>query len=436
MARTLPTPDGTRRSTELAVASSLTDIVDGFEWAAELALSWVQTGRTGAMPSYWAGLTDRPMFYSRDLAHQALGGHLLGLDEENLAMFQHFAESATARRRYYPLWAFTFDGEPAAIDYRSDDDFVRETPAPYELVEKSIEQYRWTRDRRWLDSPALAAFHRNTVFLFTDAHDVHGIGAAGERAANDIFAGSPTYNEIRTAPDLQLAGDGLASQWAATRAYAEVAPDPADRAEADRRAASLLRLFEERWWNEQEGHYVPGFTDRGPVDVFALEPSWFPAVKSMIPAGERAQRHLAYLAEGLEVSPPPNIEAFTYLPEAFGAYGHDAVALRWLRHLIASRADYPEVPFTVVSHIAAGLTGLRPTLEGDVETRSHLPEGEWIEVRGVRIGDAELTVRHDGDDASELTVTAGTQPVRWSAHFPDSTRHAVVPVGATVRLTP
>src|SRR4051812_47817575 len=104
--------------------SSEPDLDEGYAWAVQRALSWVQQG-DDIVPSYWAGLTDRPMFYSRDVAHQALGAHLLGLDRENRSMFRHFAVSAMPSRGWYPLWAFHFDGRPAEIDYRSDDDFVR-----------------------------------------------------------------------------------------------------------------------------------------------------------------------------------------------------------------------------------------------------------------------------------------------------------------------
>ena len=63
MAKTLrPDETANPRSTELSFSSSLADLADGFEWASRRALAWVQTGRSGAMPSYWAGLTDRPMF--------------------------------------------------------------------------------------------------------------------------------------------------------------------------------------------------------------------------------------------------------------------------------------------------------------------------------------------------------------------------------------
>lgn len=60
----------------------------GLRVGRERALDWVQTGKPGTIPSYWAGLTNRPAFYSRDVAHQMLGAHLLGLDAEDLSMLK------------------------------------------------------------------------------------------------------------------------------------------------------------------------------------------------------------------------------------------------------------------------------------------------------------------------------------------------------------
>jgi hypothetical protein len=217
------------------------------------------------------------------------------------------------------------------------------------------------------------------------------------------------------------------------RLYGELAPEPASRAAAAL-AAVVRAQFDERWWSGTTRRYAAGFTAEGPVDVFALEPSWFPAVKAMIVSNERAAAHLDFVADGMRTAPPHNIEAFTYLPEASLAYGRDAEALHWIRYLLASQADYPEVPFTVVSHLAVGLTGLSPGPDGALTSRSHLPDDAWLQVGGVRIGTAEVAIRHEGRSASELTVLAGDAPVRWTAHFPDSTQQAEVPVGATVRF--
>src|SRR5690348_3389648 len=110
--------DRNDQSGHVRVDSSMRDLVESFSWASTRSYEWVKTGRDPRyLPSYWAGLTDRPLFYSRDLAHQMLGAHLLGLDTENLAMLRQFAGSSNGDRGWYPLWAFEFDGTPAAIDY-------------------------------------------------------------------------------------------------------------------------------------------------------------------------------------------------------------------------------------------------------------------------------------------------------------------------------
>jgi hypothetical protein len=421
------------RRADLLVTSSMKDVVESFIWASRRSREWVQTGReVGYLPSYWAGLTDRPMFYSRDLAHQLLGAHLLGLDDENLSMLRHFAASATEARGWYPLWAFHFDGTPAAIDYHSDDHFVREIPAPFELVEKAVEQFRWTADERFLHSAELARFMQNTMTVFVDAHDPRHNGVAGERGSGDIFVGTATYNEVAKPPYLQVAGDGIASQWAAHRALGEIGGEGAGWHRE--RAQQLDDVFSGEWWLPAEGHYAAGFTAAGPAAQFGLESSWFPAVKAIMRADDRAEAQLRFLASAVAANPPANIEAYTYLPEAFLRYGWDETALRWVRFLAESRADYPEVPFTHVAHVAAGLTGIEPgPRPGSVSTRSHLPAGEWLEVRGVAIGDSVIGLRHDGREATELRVAAGPG-VSWAATWDDQTVTTVeVASGSRVR---
>lgn len=406
---------------------------DGFDRAVPEALGRVRTEDPGAMPSYWAGLTDRPMFYSRDVAHQVLGAHLLGLDRENAAMLRHFAASATEARRFYPLWAFTFDGEPAALDYVDDTRFVRETPAAFEVAEKSIEQYLWTGDDRYLTDPAFTAYYANLVREFVPLHDVLGTGVAGEQDTRDIFAGSPSYNEAREASGMQVAGDGIASQWAAVTAIAAISTDPELSGEARAAAERLRAHFDRDWWQESAGRYLTGISRERAYREFAFEPSWFPAVKGLLAPGKRAEAHLAFLDHSLAESPPDNIEAFTYLPEAFFAYRHDATAIRWIRHLIDSRARYPEVPFTLVSHLCTGLTGVKPQYDGSLETRSHLAEG-WVEVSGLPYRSMSVSVRHDGHEQTTLALRGGDRPLRWTAHVGERTVEQMIEPGGTATV--
>jgi hypothetical protein len=422
------------RRAELAFRSSDAALDAAFDWARQESLSFVRTGRRGELPSYWAGLQDRPMFYSRDLCHQAVAGHLLGLDVENYVMLEAFARSATARRWYYPLWAFLFDGTPAAVDYRDDDEFVREVPAVFEIAETSLRLYLWTGDRRYLTASPFAEYYANLVRGFLPGHDVLGIGVAGEQGTGDIFAGSATYNESGAGTSMQVAGDGLACQWAALNAIASLVPDVQLAAEARQIAELTQALFLEGWWEEPGGHYLTGLADGRRVTDFGYEPSWFPAVKGLLPAGPRAAAHLSFLSREIAKAPPANIEAFTYLPEVYFAHGHNDTALDWVRFLYESRSDYPEVPFTLVQHLCLGLTGLSPQLDGTVTSRSHLPGG-WVEVSGVACGSAVLAVRHDGPATSTLTVIEGDQPVRWVAHVGTHTVQQTVHPGESVRVS-
>ncbi|WP_432888242.1 hypothetical protein ACQPYH_07060 [Kribbella sp. CA-245084] len=423
-----------KRTSTLEFSSSMDDLDRGFRWAEQVALRTVRTGDPGAIPSYHAGLLDRPMFYARDVAHQALGAHLLGLDEENFTMLRHFAASATAARRYYPLWAFTFDGRPAAIDYRSDTDFVRETPAPFEIAQKALDLHRWTGDDRYLSDPVLTAYYRHLIEDFIPLHDVQGNGLAGEQETVDIFAGTPTYNEHSGLPAMQIAADGVAAQWAALQAISEGVTDLADRAGTE--AAKVLAQFDDSWWDDAARNYVVGLTVTGRIDGLASEASWFPMVKQMPLPADRVHRHLTKLAEWVRKHPPQFLESTSYLPEAFFAHGFDDDALYWIRRLIDSGWEYPEIPFTIVSHLVAGLTGLDIDRDGTVSTRSHLPAGEWVEVRDIPIGAAVLTIRHDGRKHTELTTTPDSAPLRWAASFDDGPPHVVmVAPGATVKLS-
>lgn len=429
---------------DLGFFSSSPQLNDGFAWAVKRSLEWVRTD-PAELPSYWAGLTDRPLFYSRDVAHQLLAGHLLGLDEQNFAMMRTFAASATPARGYYPLWSFTFTGEPGAIDYNSDDDFVREIPAVYELVEKALEQYLWTSDRRWIQDPDLARFRRTTVREFTAEHDVLGLGIGGATGTGDIFRALASYNEQHRGDHPLIAADGIATQWAALEAIssilgpatlAGVVDDDGLVAEASAAADRIAHMFAQDWWNESDNRFAAGRTADQYDTGLRWEASWFPALKGLLPSGARAEAHLQFLAERIRATPPFNIESATYLPEVFSAYHWDAEAMHWIEYLIASRADYPEVPFTVVSHLAVGLFGLRPTGPWAIETDSHLPsDQDWAAAENVPVGRHLIDIHSQGRHTTTITLREGNRPLRWRARFGTTHEDAILEPGTTKTLT-
>ncbi|WP_157245021.1 hypothetical protein [Nonomuraea typhae] len=411
----------------MRLTSSSGELAAMFAWARDRALRWAHpagtrgpvnvdercpsgTGSAVYLPSYWAGYAHRSGFYARDFVHQAPGAHLLGLAEANLAMLRCFAASATPEHGHRPVWAFNFDGSYLAIDYRGPDDFVREAPAVFELVECAAVLHRWTGDPAYLHDPAVRAYCVNALAL----------PATGQGAG--IFQGTATYNELDGEP-LQIAGDGLAARYAAFLAMAHLAGARGeDAAPFAAQAADLRRHYEQDW------HGARGFTfDGRPVTGWGAENTWFPPLK-----GLRDDPACLDEIDALAGGPrrPANVEAWTYLPDVFFRHGRTEPAWRWMREIFAARTaphvaggrngDYPEVSFTLVGQVVEGLFGLRPDAPAHaLTTLPGLPaEIAWAEVSGVPVGAGRVAVRHDGPRRTTLANLSGELTYRWTARFP------------------
>jgi hypothetical protein len=422
----------------LMLNSSSARLNEGFAWAKRQALDWVQTGKGDNIPSYWAGLTDRPAFYARDVAHQMLGAHLLGLDAENKSMLWAFAASATAARRWYPLWAFGFDGSIYQIDYVNDEYFVREIPAVFELVEQADRQYRWTADASYILDPTLWSFYTRSLHEFIGAHDANHNGIADERGTGDIFLGVASYNE--NGEHLIEAGDGIGSQYQALLAYAHMQRARGDLAGADStaaRAAALRRLFAATWWSSEANRYIRGFTATGAQTDFGKENSWFMPMKRITEPGPRTSAYLDFIDRSVVELPPFNIEAYTYLPETFFPYGRDEQAWKWLAYLIDSRASYPEVAYTIVSQVVEGLLGVEPDApESRLTTCSHLPGAlEWLAIDHIPLGAHDLRICHDRAYRTTLTHHSGAGALLWQAQFDGTYDQLIVDGNAATPAT-
>ncbi|MFH8370522.1 hypothetical protein [Streptomyces sp. NPDC018031] len=448
------------------ISSSDPEIVEMFDWAKGKANSWVHlpgtrgplnvdernTSGTGSgtyAPSYWAGYANRSGYYSRDMAHQLAGAGILGLHAENKEMLRSFAASATPGHKYYPVWAQNFDARTyLSIDYRDPGLFVREVPAPFELVQKAEEAYRWSGDRDYLTDPALWDFYRHTTEEFIALHDGqkdNGRVRVAEGTGRGIFQGTASYNEQSGEP-LAEAGDAIASQYQAYRAMAALARAKGERKTAglfERRAHELKRYFNSTWSGTGSGAgMVRGYTTDGrALTGWGKENSWFMPMKQIIAPGARLDAYLDYIDEQAEgAGRPDNIEALTYLPDTFFAGNRADTAWKWMRHVYQQKdvrhvnsgqganGDYPEVSFTLLSQTVQGLMGVTPDAPARaLATRSLLPSGmDWLQIEDLRIGGSAFTLRHDGARKSTLTHTSGTAPHTWEARFPGSHRTLTV----------
>ncbi|MGW7260858.1 hypothetical protein [Streptomyces sp. NPDC054834] len=440
------------------VTSSDPEVVEMFAWAKKKANSWVQlpgttgpinvdeyqTGGTGTAsytPTYWAGYANRSAYYSRDMTHQLAGAHILGLDAENKTMLRSYASSATAEHKYFPVWSLNFDAKTyLSIDYKSPDNFVREVPAVFELVEKAAQAYLWTGDRSYVGDPTLWDFYRHATEQFIDLHNTakpNGKVKVAEGTGNGIFAGAASYNE-QDGDDLAEAGDGIASEYQAYLAMAVLARGKGDTALArtyDRRAADLKAYFNDDWSGTGSGvDMVRAYSTSGtPVAGWGKENSVFMPMKQIIDPGPRNDAYLDYI-EAQELGPQgsPNIESTTYLPDMFFRNNRNDTAWTWMKKIYGERelqhvnssqgpdGDYPEVSFTLVSQTVEGLMGIAPdAADLKVTTQSRLPSGmKWLQAADVPVGTGTITVRHDGMTRTTLTNNARKGAYRWEARFP------------------
>ncbi|MGL6106072.1 hypothetical protein [Romboutsia sp.] len=447
------------REQQSKVTSSNKELEEGFNWAIDKTNQFVMTGKNGVVnkdeyrpsgdgtgirdyiPSYWAGYYDRTAFYGRDFVHQATGGYISGHEEENLSMFEVFAKNATEARKWYTLWAFNFDGSPHTIDYKDDNNFVREVPAQFELVEKAYEQYLWTGDSRYIEDEDLWNFYTNVMTNFVTLHDDQNPNGIAE-GYGGIFQGSCTYNERGEYPI--EAGDAIASQYQATLAYAgmlEAKGKKEDAKEWYKKADDLKKYFNEEWSvinenNKNERYARIIDKDGNKKNDFGKENSWFMPMKLITEPGERNDNYLDYISEklgdgiGTAKEAPTNIEAYTYIPDTYFPYNRNDEAWKWMKYILSvkdndherpsqgTNGDYPEISFTIVDQTVEGMMGIEANApENSVVTAPRLPgEVEWVKIDDLKMGEHNLSIEHNGLEKTILK-NSSEKALEWEARF-------------------
>jgi len=416
-------------SSQLSLTSSSSYLVSAFNWNKAKALSWVRTGvKPQYIPCYWAGYNYRQAFYVRDIAHQCEGASLLGLNNENFTMWRAFAGTANESRQWFCLWALDFCGNAYAVDYRNDTNFVREIPAPLELVDKAYSCYKWSADPRWLREPVLTNFYRTTMNNFITAHDDNNDGIA-EGHFVDIFEGACGSYCEGSAGGYGVGGDNIATTWSAYRSYAELLSAMGKASEAsvyEAKAEKVRHLYIRDWWNPAGGNYFAGQNIglRGWItnfDQYSKETYDFQAVKCLAEPGMRAKAmldkiHQNYLANRTNY----NFESFTYLPEAFYNYGMNEQGWHWLKCIMDSHYEYPEISFTGIGFIATGMMGIEPDAPNRrISTLGRLTsEIGWVQLDHIPVGTYDVLVKHENSNrTTSVRNNTGAASLTWEARF-------------------
>jgi len=412
----------------LFLASSDAQLETCFAWAKGQALKYAHQGDpVGSW--YEAALPRREAFCMRDVSHQALGAHALGLAAHTRNMLGKFAVNISESKDWCSYWEINRYDKPAPVDYTNDKAFWYNLPANFDVLDACYRMYLWTHDRTYLEDPAFVAFYKHTATDYVARWDL-GLDKVLQRARfmnRDSFDPRKSHQSCRGIPSYhegspgktRLGVDQLAFQVAAYRSYAHLLRLREDMDNAMvylQKAADGMLFIEEHFWDEKQARFnelllTDGqFVTGGGMQVYLL-------YNDALMSPDKIRPTLRSLTDGARI----NIEMGSHYPEIFYRYGAHDDAYRWLLQLSdpgTARREYPEVSFAVVGAIVSGLMGIEPSeTQGQITTLARLTKAtSWAQVSGLPVGGNVIDVRHNGTDETVLTNRSGT-PITWVAQF-------------------
>lgn len=451
-------------TTRLTLTSGDAHLVDAFNWAARHASAFASDSDPVG-PWFEAALPGREAFCMRDVAHQAIGAHALGMQPHIRNMLHHFAAAISAERDWASYWEIDRHNQPAPVDYRNDHDFWYNLPANFDVLAAAWRMYQWSGDQAYLRDTIFLSFYRHSV---TDYVERWALGAGAimtrarimNRAAADPDArfadnrGIPGYNE--ESDDFTVGLDLLAAEHAGFAAYARILEARSEFSAARRwlqKADEVKTLVNGTWWDEQAQSFHDYLSTTrtlrhrsgGTWNSAAL---YWPVAAD----GPHARATVQGLVRQISASRSAPIEEQSHHPEVLYRYGANDVAYDQIMDL--SRADrerreYPEVSFSVVGAIVTGVMGISvDAVATGREAQLHpyaasphvmtMPQltaaTPWAELAHLPVRANDVTVRHDGLAATALTNNRGPALV-WQAALPG--RHDMLMVnGHAVKATP
>jgi Bacterial alpha-L-rhamnosidase 6 hairpin glycosidase domain len=428
-------PEGT-----LEFASSDTALAEGFRWAKTQALAY-RRDSPAIGPWYEAALPGRNAFCMRDVSHMSIGAQLLGLAPRTRNMLRQFAEHISASKKWCTWWEITGEGKAAPVDYKNDQDFWYDLPANFDVLDACYRQWLWSRDDAYLDDVFLNDYHR-TVTDYVKAWD-HNHDGLLEHLRGDGHTGIATYDED-LANDVLVGADLIAAQYAAYLSYAAFQQARNEQEAANEfavKARRLKSLYNSKWWDASRNRYFAALREDGKFqpDLKASTGGTdiqFPLYFGLTDNGAKTQAALDQLEQRLQLDSATlggmvgGVEGRTYLPDIFYKYGRSRsgyAVLVALMNPALKRREYPEVSYTVVGNLGAGLMGIRPTFNpAEIETYPQLTaETEWAALHHLPAGHNVISIKHTGVGATAFTNESGPEMV-WRASLPGKSKTLLV----------
>lgn len=463
-ATSLPAQAAQPVESRLSLDSPDARLVAAFNWAKKQALAYVFDDDPVG-PWYEAALPGREAFCMRDVSHQSMGAHALGLDKYTRNMLRRFAENAKDARDWASLWEINRLNLPPATDYKNDNEFWYDLPANFDVLDSAYRMYLWTGDLTYVNDPVFLNFYERTVSDYVQRWDLgldkvmarkHPMNVRSKSGALSdkfvYFRGLPGYPENRQGYAVSV--DLLATQYSAYRGYAFIQAVKGNLDAAQtllQKAAAVKSLVNTAWWDGSAKHFYSVLDKDHHLQGRAGSALLY---RDIADDGEKAKAALDSFVADIK-SRPAGVEGQSHHAEILYRYGMPDLAYEQMLDLAAEnhpRREYPEVSYSIVGAIVTGTMGINVTPPLPVESLSAgdyveiaiktLPgltkQTPWAEVRNLPVRRNQVSVRHEGLQRTTFTNEAGPSLI-WQAEFPGSFSSLVVngkPTKATIGKEP
>ncbi len=400
-----------------------------FDWAAKQALSYVHSGDDPVGKWYEAALPDRQAFCMRDVSHQSLGAHYLGLQDHTKNMLYKFAENISESRDWCSFWEINRFNLPAPVDYANDQEFWYNLPANFDVLIACYDQYLLTGDNDYLQNPVFINFYQRTMDDYIEAWDLDIASImTRDRFMNldapldssysfQVSRGLPSYGEGEPVR-LYLGADLLCLQYQAYLTYESIIrlKGSGERADSLQKVLQDLKeWYNLHWWNlEDDKPYSALLTD----GTFTGNPSSY-ILQSQILDGSHKQEIALQGLLGIE---DINIESQSYLPRLFYDFDENRRASEELMDIsrpLKERKEYPEVSYAVIEAMIEGMMGINVQAANRMISTMPRLTGttKWVRFSQVPVFEGTMTVAHKANN--ETTVISHLdREIKWRAAFP------------------
>ena len=427
----------------LTFKTSDTDLAKAFDWARAQALAYAFSGDPVG-DWYEAALPGRQAFCMRDVAHQSLGAHALGLDRHTHNMLHRFAENISESRDWCSYWEIDRYNRPSPADYKNDGEFWYCLPANYDILDACYRMFVWTGDYSYVNDAVFLNFYERSVTSYEDRWSLD-LGRIMQRKRQmnvrgefnphknfQVFRGNPGYDEARH--DTALGIDLLATQYAGYLGYAGIqdARGNDDAAAAYRRRADAVKaLINHEWWNEGAAQFYSRLNGDHQMDGKAVDSLLY---RDVVEDGPKLKAVWDDLVNQISRNPTSSVEGESHRPEILYRYGAPDAAYAQIIDLAREnrdRREYPEVPYSIVGAIVSGLMGITPdatafaqaagqnSLDTVIDTLPGLGKIGWAELSNLQVRDNQISVRHEGEGKTIFNNERGPSLI-WRASFPGS----------------